>query len=226
MSRTTLSWVAWVLGALLFLIIAGLASANAYFPADLRLARWVQDWNVFEPIAAFANAAGDGPIAAPATLAVAGAVALAGRRWDAILVILTFVPRLLRDLVAEVVSRPRPEADLVRVSGRASGYSFPSGHVVGAVVFFGLLFVLAGVVIPHRGLRFLVRLFCALMIVVAGPARVYVGVHWPSDVLGGYLLGALALALFVLVHNGRKSPAAPATTPAERARDLDSRPSP
>jgi len=206
MSRKTLFWSAWVLGALLLVVMAGLAAATSYFPADLRLAHWVQDWNGFGPIAAFANVAGDGPVAAPATLAVAGAVALTGRRWDAVLIILTFVPRLLRDLLADVVSRPRPAADLVRVSDKASGYSFPSGHVIGAVVFYGLLVVLAGVVIPHRGLRFLFRLFCAFMIVAAGPARVYVGVHWPSDMLGGYLFGALALALFVLARNSRGAP--------------------
>ncbi len=210
MSRRNLFWSAWALGALLFVVMAAFAAATSYFPADLRLAHWVQDWNGFGPIAAFANVAGDGPVAALATLAVAGTVALAGRRWDAVLVLLTFVPRLLRDLVAEVVSRPRPAADLVRVTDKASGYSFPSGHVVGAVVFYGLLFVLAGIAIPHRGLRFLLRLFCAFMIVVAGPARVYVGVHWPSDVLGGYLFGALALALFVLAHNRRSLPDAKA----------------
>ena len=102
MSRKTLFWSVWVLGALLFVVMAGLAAATSYFPADLRLAHWVQDWNGFGPIAAFANVAGDGPVAAPATLAVAGAVALTGRRWDAVLIILTFVPRLLRDLVAEI----------------------------------------------------------------------------------------------------------------------------
>lgn len=212
MSRKNLFWSAWALGALLLAVMAGFAAATSYFPADLRLAHWVQDWNGFGPIAAFANVAGDGPVAASVTLAVAAAVALIGRRWDAGLVLLTFVPRLLRDLLADVVSRPRPAADLVRVSDKASGYSFPSGHVVGAVVFYGLLFVLAGAVVSHRGLRFLLRLFCAFMIAAAGPARVYVGVHWPSDVLGGYLFGALALALFALAHNRRGLPDAKAMT--------------
>jgi membrane-associated phospholipid phosphatase len=206
MSRKALFWSIWALGALAFVVMAGLAAATSYFPADLWLAHWVQDWHGFGPIAAFANVAGDFPVVAIATLAAVGVVALTGRRWEAVFIILTLVPRVLRDIVAEVVSRPRPAADLVHVSDKASGHSFPSGHVVGAVVFFGLLFVLAGVVIPHRGLRILFRLFCAFMIVATGPARVYVGVHWPSDVLGGYLFGALALALLVLAYVGRGSP--------------------
>jgi membrane-associated phospholipid phosphatase len=203
MSRRTLFWSVWCLGALLFVVMAGFAAATSYFPADLRLAHWIQGWDHFGPVAAFANVSGDVPIAALMTFAVAGAFALIGRLRESVLIVLTFVPRLLRTPLADAVARPRPSADLVRVSDKASGHSFPSGHVAGAMIFFGLLFILAESAIPHRGLRFLVRLFCLFMILAVGPARVYVGVHWPSDVLGGYLFGLLALALLVLVYNSR-----------------------
>jgi undecaprenyl-diphosphatase len=202
MSRRTLFWPIWCLGGLLFAVMAGFAAATSYFPADLRLARWVQGWDGFGPIADFANIAGDVPVAALLTLAVAGVLALAGRVQEAVLVILTFVPRLLRTPLAELIARPRPSPDLVQVSDSASGHSFPSGHVVGAVVLFGLLFILAGSLIPHRGLRFLVRLFCVFVVLATGPARVYAGVHWPSDVLGGYLFGLLTLALFCRAYYG------------------------
>jgi len=203
MSRRTLFWPIWCLGALLFAVMAGVAAATSYFPADLRLAYWVQGWDGFGPIADFANVLGDIPVAAFLTLAIAGVLALAGRVREAILVVLTFVPRLLRTPLAEIVARPRPSPDLVRVSDSASGDSFPSGHVVGAVVLFGLLLILAGSLIPHRGLRFIVRLFCVFVVLATGPARVYAGVHWPSDVMGGYLFGLLALALFCRAYNSR-----------------------
>jgi len=203
MFHRTLFWLIWCLGALLFTVMAGFAAATSYFPADLRLAHWVQGWNGFGPFADFANVLGDVPVAAVLTLTIAGVLALAGRVREAILVVLTFVPRLLRTPLAEIVARPRPSPDLVQVSDSASGHSFPSGHVVGAVVLFGLLFVLAGSLIPHRGLRFLVRLFCVFVVLATGPARVYAGVHWPSDVLGGYLFGLLALALFCRAYYGR-----------------------
>ena len=203
MSRGTLFWSIWCVGALLFAVMAGFAAATSYFPADLRLAHWVQDWDGFGPIADFANVLGDVPVAALLTLTIAGVLAFAGRVREAVLVILTFVPRLLRTPLAEIVARPRPSPDLVQVSDSASGHSFPSGHVVGAVVLFGLLFVLAGSLIPHRGLRFIVRLFCVFVVLATGPARVYAGVHWPSDVMGGYLFGLLALTLFCRAYYGR-----------------------
>ncbi len=202
MSRRTLFWPIWCLGGLLFTVMAGFAAATSYFPADLRLAHWVQGWDGFGPFADFANVLGDVPVAAFLTLAIAGVLAVAGRVREAVLVILTFVPRLLRTPLAEIVARPRPSPDLVQVSDSASGQSFPSGHVVGAVVLFGLLFILAGSLIPHRGLRFLVCLFCVFVVLTTGPARVYAGVHWPSDVLGGYLFGLLALALFCHAYYG------------------------
>ena len=75
MSRRTLFWPIWCLGGLLFAVMAGFAAATSYFPADLRLAHWVQGWNGFGPIADFANVSGDVPVAALLTLAVAGGLA-------------------------------------------------------------------------------------------------------------------------------------------------------
>jgi membrane-associated phospholipid phosphatase len=205
MSNRALFWSAWCVGALVLAVMAGFAAATSYFPTDLRLAHWIQDLDKagFGPIASFANRAGDVLPVSLITLAAVGALALMGRLWEGTFVLLTFVPRGLRWLLVEIVARPRPSANLVQVSDEASGYSFPSGHVVGAVVLYGLLFLLAGTVLSHRGLRLMLQAFCIFMIVATGPARVYVGVHWPSDVLGGYLFGLLALAPLIFAYRRR-----------------------
>jgi membrane-associated phospholipid phosphatase len=148
----------------------------------------------------FVNALGF-PIAAALTGVGVALFALVRRRWlEAVLILLTFVPRGLQSGIKELVGRARPSDELVHVADEASGPAFPSGHVVGAVVFYGLLLYLAPRLIESPPLRVLLRLFCAFMIVATGPARVYTGAHWPSDVAGGYVLGVLFLALLVALE--------------------------
>lgn len=86
--------------------------------------------------------------------------------------------------------RARPEL-FAKVS--APGFSFPSGHAMGTTVVFGISAVAFGVMFPkHR-----VRVFSVAvpLIFIIGLSRVYLGVHWPTDVLGGFLAGsALVIA--------------------------------
>jgi membrane-associated phospholipid phosphatase len=194
-------WLAWIAATCLLGVMCGFAAVSDRFPCDLTVARHIQDLDDagFGPLASFVNAAGDTLWGALITLAFAAAFLLRGRLPESAIVILTLIPRGLRQLLAMIVARPRPSADLLQIRDHASGYSFPSGHATGAIVLFGALFVLADSLIPQRGVRLLFRVLCVFMIVVTGMARVYVGVHWPSDVIGGYLFGLIALApLFFL----------------------------
>jgi undecaprenyl-diphosphatase len=79
---------------------------------------------------------------------------------------------------------------VAHVSG---GFSFPSGHVVGAVLLWGLIFFAAGQAIQARWPRLAVQGLSVAMIVLMGFQRVYAGAHWPTDVLGAYLWGGLIL---------------------------------
>lgn len=189
-------WLAWIAATCLLGVLCGFAAVSDRFPGDLTVARHIQDLDDagFGPLASFANAAGDTLWGGLITLAFAAAFLLRSRLPESAVVILTLVPRGLRQLLAMIVARPRPSADLLQIRDHASGYSFPSGHATGAMVLYGALFVIAGALIPQKGVRLLFRVLCVFMIVVTGMARVYVGVHWPSDVIGGYLFGLVALA--------------------------------
>ena len=99
-----------------------------------------------------------------------------------------------------LVERTRPHLpELIRRSANHEERSFPSGHVTGAVLLYGFIFVIAER-IPFRPLRFAVRAICAVIIVMVGSDRVWEGAHWPSDVLGGYALGGLLLAILVALY--------------------------
>lgn len=75
-------------------------------------------------------------------------------------------------------------------------WSFPSGHVLSFIACFGFLAYLA------RRRPVILSVFLALIILV-GPSRVYLGEHWPGDVLGSYFLGSLWLFLIIRLYNKR-----------------------
>lgn len=96
-----------------------------------------------------------------------------------------------------LVERTRPRLDVLRHSSlNFEDRSFPSGHVVGAVLLYGLIWYVVGRRIRFAPLRWLIRLACGGVIVLTGFDRVWNGSHWPTDVIAGYALGfALLVAL-------------------------------
>lgn len=123
-------------------------------------------------------------------------VGLALRRWWAAAVATALMPLggLINLIIGEMlVARTRPHLDeLKRGSMTWEEPSFPSGHVMGAVLLFGFLYVVARR-IDTRSIRLTVRGTSLLVIVTVGPARVWDGAHWPTDVISAYALGGLLL---------------------------------
>ena len=197
----------WVAGVLLLFLLAVFAFFFDRFPSDERIAHALQDVDVpaFGGFLDFVNALGHSWLGIALVLALSLGFAWARAGSEAVMVVLTLVPRGANALLKEWVERPRPSEELVEVSSGASGFSFPSGHTVATAALFGVLFFLIPVVVRWRPLRWTLQAGCLLMVLAAGPARVYVGVHWPSDVLGGYLLALLILAPVVAAYLALRS---------------------
>ena len=110
----------------------------------------------------------------------------------------------LNALIGDYVVRPRPSANLIRVDVPLKYNSFPSGHCCHMMLFYGFLLFLSFTK-PVREWRYRwvlipLQVFAVLNILLMGYSRVYEGEHWISDVLGGYLSGALWLALFMFLY--------------------------
>lgn len=123
-------------------------------------------------------------------------------RLEAIyIILLSAVSSGANFLIKVIVARPRPNARLVEVIQYAAGQSFPSGHVMSYVGFFGLLFSLGIILFKRdRWWNYLLLIIPALFVVLVGPSRIYLGDHWASDVLGGYLFGGLLLGLSLWLY--------------------------
>ena len=117
------------------------------------------------------------------------------RRADAAyLIVMALGSTFLNRLVKALVDRPRPSTSLVEVSEATGSNSFPSGHTLFAIAFFGLIILyLYYHEVGPRWARWAAQGFLIALIIGMGFSRVYLGVHWPSDALGSYAFGALYL---------------------------------
>ena len=134
-------------------------------------------------------------------------VAFASRRiWSAALAMaLMPIGGVLNTIIGELlVERTRPHlAELERASLNFEERSFPSGHVEGAMLFYGLIFLLARR-IENRALRLAIQTGSVVVVASTSFGRVWQGAHWPSDVLGALLLGGvLAIALAEVAERTR-----------------------
>ena len=189
--------LAWIVAVLGFVVMAGFASADDRFAGDRWVTEKVQDVHG-EAIAKtldYTADFGDLPLVVVAA-ALAGAVAARFASWvDGALIVGSLASRGVNSVVKEIVGRPRPSGSLVHIStSQPTSPSFPSGHSDTVFVLFGFIFYLAAVYIKDIRLRLAVQAVSLWVIIFTGIQRVHVGDHWPSDVLGGYYLGALMLA--------------------------------
>jgi undecaprenyl-diphosphatase len=104
---------------------------------------------------------------------------------------------VISSVLKELLHRARPLTDYVAHMTSFS-LSFPSGHAVGATMAYGLIAYLAWHHLPQPWSS-VVMTICFLLIFIVGVSRVYLGAHYPSDVIGGWLLGMVGLAIIIFV---------------------------
>ena len=125
------------------------------------------------------------------------------RQWlEAIFMLATTSSVLLTFALKEVIHRARPFPLAENATGliqKINQYSYPSGHVLFFVVFFGFFAYLAWMHFAGR-VRMIVITICAALIVLIGPSRIFLGAHWASDVIGSYIIGTIWLFVLILAY--------------------------
>jgi len=98
----------------------------------------------------------------------------------------------------QLINRARPDAEhLVTVET----LSYPSGHAMIAMAFYGFLVYLVYQFKINKVLKFALMVFLVLLILSIGISRVYLGVHFPSDVAGGYIAGFIWVVFCIMIFN-------------------------
>jgi undecaprenyl-diphosphatase len=144
------------------------------------------------------------------------------RSWPSLVMLIIAVPggMLLNELVKVVVHRHRPFMD-----GDWSGYSFASGHTMGATLLYGQLLLFLLPFLKGRHLRFVCVFGAASLVLLVGFSRIALGAHFLTDVLGAIIFGIVWLMLCMLLgrsmHRRTVALATSAQPGQSRVREID-----
>src|SRR5579875_1883705 len=186
-----LAFYLWLLAGVA--LLSFFARRTEFFPGDRSIAAGLQKqrnpW--IRRFFFFISEIGFSKWTVPITLSVSATFWALRFRLEAIFILLTSSATLLNALVKRVIKRPRPTKELVTVVRVINEPSFPSGHVMYYTNFYGMLIYLLATNWRSGRLRNILIGLCTTLILVIGPSRIYLGAHWPSDVIAGYLYGGL-----------------------------------
>ena len=188
-----LAGLAIIAGGLAVLLAGAFATSRYPFAFDRSIIVGWREWHGpswLPKVAADITALGGGVVLTLIVLVVIGFL-LMQRLWLTALAtaLASLTGGWAVDLIKGQVLRARP--DLVPHLVDASGYSFPSGHATSSAVVYLTLAALAGQVTRDRAARRYLLIVAVLLVGAIGCSRVYLGVHWPSDVLAGWSFGTL-----------------------------------
>ena len=117
------------------------------------------------------------------------------RNKDALLLSISALDSIiLNTIIKQIVKRDRPS--VVRLVSE-KGYSFPSGHAMIAVCVYGFLFYLTFKKIKNKYLRNIICIVLGILVLGIGISRIYVGVHYASDIIAGYTLAFIEVILLI-----------------------------
>ena len=104
----------------------------------------------------------------------------------------------LNQLLKRILQRPRPtEFRIVE----ETGYSFPSGHSMVSMAFYGYLIYLIYKYVKNKYIKWSLICLLSCLVILIGTSRIYLGVHYTSDVLGGFLISISYLVIYISAVN-------------------------
>ena len=205
--RTFLFQVSLIAAIGAFAVLTFMVRTIPSFPIDLAIARALQSISspIFAGLMTLISWPGFSPQSFIISAIIVAIIYTFGLKWESITALVAaLLPPLINVLVKDWIRRPRPTIDLVNVFGILNSYSFPSGHVMFYVGFYGFLWFLVYTLLKRSWRRTLLLIFLGSLIALVGFSRIYLGQHWPSDVLGAYLLGGLTLVAIIQFYRWGK----------------------
>lgn len=187
------------------ILLSILAHRFPYFSFDLQISRALQNNHqpLFSLIMNLVTEVGDDLHLEIIVMAATVILFYRGYKLEALKAVVFAVSAAASGTLLKIlVGRPRPASSLVVVQEVLADKSFPSLHVLIFTAFFGYTFYLSLYKVKTLWLRLLIAIGSGFLILTIGLSRIYLGAHWASDTLGGYLLGLLLIS-FIIAHAKR-----------------------
>lgn len=108
---------------------------------------------------------------------------------------IALISKIINVIIKNIVKRPRP--DLIFRLSFESGYSFPSAHTMVATCFYGFIIYLILKHVKNKKVKSFSTLLLSILIFLIGISRIYLGVHYATDVIAGLIFGIIVLVLFI-----------------------------
>jgi len=195
---------------LLILIFTGLSVLIAYNPIlqfDINVSLAVQKYQAkwLDYLMLAVSLFGELPWSLLSVLAVAAIFYFNKLKRESYFIALVLFSGLVILGIKNIINRPRPTSFYVRLVEVNRFQSYPSGHVLSYVLFFGFLIVLMqNLKTIDKVWRNLITTISVFLVIMIAPSRIYLGAHWFTDTLGGFLLGLICL--FPLTYFYLKKP--------------------
>jgi undecaprenyl-diphosphatase len=190
---------------LVLLVVFGVMAIGVRSAAAGRIDQWVtrrfQELRLpgLETLARGLTRLGETPVMVTIGVAVAAVLLATGRPWAALFAAAGLLGMPIAGGIKLLVRRPRPDSKLVDVVLPTVGLSFPSGHALSAVTFWGFVAVVAWQELA--GVSSIVAVVTAVLLITGiSLSRIYLGAHWLSDVIGGITGGILILIVTVAAY--------------------------
>jgi len=188
---------------LVTVVLSIFASVLDYFPGDIAVSNWIQSFKTpwldttMQSISIF----GDTVPQLIVSVAIVGIIFLTIGRLESVLFGFGIgTAFLLNKILKLVIDRPRPNHSIMEVITKFDLGSFPSGHVMHMTVLLGVLTFLVHKNVSNKYFRMPLFILLFNLWAATGISRIYLGVHWLSDVVGGFLWGIIALYLIFLAY--------------------------
>ena len=181
------------LSLIVFVLLAFFANGHPHFSFDLSITQKIQSFRPFwfDTLMRFLSFIGMSTVDILSVFIFSLFLLILNKKREAqFLFITSYGLNLLGIAFKAIVARPRPDPTLIfQLENFTKPTSFPSGHVLYAIGFYGFLFFLTLRLVKIKPLQYFLLFTCASIVLLMGLSRVYVGAHWFTDITGSYLLG-------------------------------------